>query len=73
MPARRRKNKTGTATHHIAGVPTGMTAFTEAIPQPGTFWLSIAYSTAGRSDIGQVQGLDSHGWWFPAEFVSPEW
>ena len=50
-----------------------MTAFTqEAGPQPGTFWLSIAYST-GRSDIGHVHGLDSHGWWFPAEFVSVEW
>jgi hypothetical protein len=36
------------------------------------FCWSMAYNT-GRSDIGHVHGLDSHGWWLPAEFVSPAW
>ena len=59
--------------NHIAGVPTSITALThDCAPQPGTFWLSIAYST-GRSDIGHVHGLDSHGWWLPSALVSPAW
>ena len=50
-----------------------MTAFTQdCAPHPDTFSESIAYNT-GRSDIGHVHGLDSHGWWLPSALVSPEW
>jgi hypothetical protein len=37
------KTKTGTANHHIAGVPTSISALThDWAPQPGTFCSSIA-------------------------------
>ncbi|SIL97203.1 Uncharacterised protein [Mycobacteroides abscessus subsp. abscessus] len=66
-------NSTGTASHQIAGVPTNNTARTqELVPHPEMFLSSMAYSS-GRSDIGQVHGLDSHGWWLPFELVSVEW
>jgi len=44
----------------------------DCAPHPGTV-VGCRSRTTGRRDIGHVHGLDSHGWWLPAAFVTPAW